>query len=109
MWFWIKDEWAKAFFETNHFLNSLFDNKNGTGWPDKLCHFMLHFWLVSGLNLILGVNIAVAFLISIFLGILYEWIVDCIITRIGASKFDLFFNIYGAVFGVIFSLLTIKG
>ena len=102
MWFWVKDEWALAFLELPNFLNKLFKNKKGTGWPDKLCHLLLHLLMVLCLVLWFDVALGYAMLCSLIAGILYEWLVDCVLTKNGASKFDLLANIFGMlVAGII--------
>jgi len=101
MWFWVKDEWSKSFLEKDNFINWIVGNAKGTGWPDKLCHLLLHLLIVLVLTLILKVSILLSAGISIIFGVLYEWIVDCLIFKEGASKFDLIANTIGMLIAVI--------
>jgi len=101
-WKWTKNEWASAFLEDPlSFPNRLVGNTAGTGWPDKFCHFLLHLFLVVFLPWSLETNLV----ISVVLGFLYEWIVDCWILDDGASALDIAANLFGAIVG---SLIWVK-
>ena len=110
--FWVKNEWEPAFLDNKY----IFGNEprvGALGWSDKLWHFFCE-WILTILlwpTLLLFLHhntwsMVLSGIISFTLGFLWEWIVDCIILKTGASKMDLVADFVGCLLG-IFSILYI--
>lgn len=91
MIFWCKDEFSKAWWDKCHW----FGNKEGYGWADKLCHFILHVFIVELTVIHFHRHIWIGMIASLVWGILWGVIVDCLIHKNGLSKYDFLSNVLG--------------
>lgn len=88
IFFWVKDEWSCLEWTKK--------------WADKLWHFLGSWVLTMVLGVVFKTSIIRSGSYSLLAGIVgWEWIVDCVIFRHGASRLDILADILGTICGMI--------
>lgn len=95
--FFTSNEWSKAVFDKL----LIFGNKTGYGWADKIWHCQSCLIIFLILSLCFHINILISYFMTLLIGILWEIVVDCNITKEGISRFDLVADTLGATIGLI--------
>lgn len=113
-WFWVKDEWAPGFLDHKYIAGNL-PKLGALGWADKVWHYFGEWILTIHIGVIMPrvISIPVHFillaiiagLIGFLFGVLWEWLMDCVFTKGGASKLDLIFDAAGCLCGIFTIIL----